>query len=51
MLVTEGPCNTVRRMAAGARPYRPMSLARLGRLLADADDALRWRLIAEFLEE
>jgi hypothetical protein len=28
-----------------------MSLARLGRLLADADDALRWRLIAEFLEE
>jgi hypothetical protein len=51
MLVIEVPCNTVRRMAASARPYRPMSLARLGRLLAGADDALRWRLIAEFLEE
>jgi hypothetical protein len=51
MLVIEVACNTVRYMVASARPYRPMSLARLGRLLADADDALRWRLIAEFLEE
>ena len=51
MLVIEVPCNTVRRMGASARPYRPMSLARLGRLLADADDGLRWRFIAEFLEE
>jgi hypothetical protein len=31
--------------------YEPMTLARLGALLAGADDALRWRLIAEFLEE
>lgn len=28
-----------------------MTLAQLGALLADADDSLRWRLIAEFLEE
>jgi len=32
-------------------PYQPMSLARLGALLAGADESLRWRLIAEFLEE
>jgi hypothetical protein len=35
-----------------ATPYQPMSLARLGDLLAAAaDDTLRWRLVAEFLEE
>lgn len=33
-------------------PYRPMSLAELGGLLAGAgDDSRRWRLVAEFLEE
>ncbi|HEX6754741.1 MAG TPA: hypothetical protein VF109_02230 [Mycobacteriales bacterium] len=31
--------------------YRALSLVRLGALLAGADEALRWRLIAEFLEE
>lgn len=31
--------------------YEPMTLARLGALLTGADDALRWRLVAEFLEE
>jgi hypothetical protein len=31
--------------------YQPLSLARLGELLTGADDSLRWRLIAEFLEE
>jgi hypothetical protein len=34
---------------AGA--YRPLTIAGLGRLLDDADEARRWRLIAEFLEE
>lgn len=32
-------------------PYQPLTLARLGSLLSGADDSLRWRLIAEFLEE
>jgi hypothetical protein len=32
-------------------PYQPLTLYRLGSLLADADDQTRWRLIAEFLEE
>jgi hypothetical protein len=31
--------------------YQPLTLARLGQLLAGAEDSLRWRLIAEFLEE
>ena len=31
--------------------YRPLTLARLGSLLAGADESLRWRLVAEFLEE
>lgn len=32
-------------------PYQPLSLARLGDLLAGGDESRRWRLIAEFLEE
>ena len=35
----------------GSPAYEPLSLARLGELLAGADDSLRWRLIAEFLED
>jgi hypothetical protein len=31
--------------------YEPLTLARLGRLLLDADESGRWRLVAEFLEE
>lgn len=31
--------------------YRALSLVRLGALLAGADETLKWRLIAEFLEE
>jgi hypothetical protein len=31
--------------------YQPLSLARLGALLAGADESRRWRLVAEFLEE
>src|SRR5512142_2602761 len=33
------------------RKYEPMRLARLGALLLGADDAWRWRMVAEFLEE
>jgi hypothetical protein len=32
-------------------PYEPMTLTRLGALLAGSDDSRRWRLVAEFLEE
>src|SRR5262245_52983012 len=31
--------------------YEPMSIERLGGLLSAADESLRWRLVAEFLEE
>jgi hypothetical protein len=31
--------------------YQPLSLVRLGALLAGTDESLRWRLVAEFLEE
>jgi hypothetical protein len=31
--------------------YESMTLARLGTLLSGADDSVRWRLVAEFLEE
>jgi hypothetical protein len=33
------------------RTYQPLTLARLAVLLVGADAQLRWRLIAEFLEE
>jgi hypothetical protein len=32
-------------------PFKPMTLVRLGALLAASDDSRRWRLVAEFLEE
>ncbi len=31
--------------------YRPMTLVELGRYLTGQDENLRWRLVAEFLEE
>ena len=31
--------------------YQPLTVARLGGLLAGSDESRRWRLIAEFLEE
>lgn len=38
--------------APGPHPvYEPLSLARLGVLMAGAGDSLRWRLVAEFLED
>lgn len=33
------------------RRYEPLTVARLGALLAEADETRRWRLVAEFLEE
>ena len=51
MAAIKVPCITVRGMVDRAGAYRPLDVARLGRLLVGADDALRWRLIAEFLEE
>lgn len=36
---------------SGIKPYQPMSLVRLSEFLVGADESLRWRLIAEFLEE
>ena len=35
----------------GAGGYQPMTLAGLGTFLVGADEPLRWRLVAEFLEE
>lgn len=34
-----------------SRQYQPLSLADFARLLVDASDSRRWRLLAEFLEE
>ena len=31
--------------------YEPLSIARLGGLMAGADESHRWRLVAEFLED
>lgn len=44
---------TVSDMAIGdsRAAYQALSLARLGSLLTGAEEPLRWRLIAEFLEE
>jgi hypothetical protein len=46
-------CTTVVAMTDRDRDggYQPLTLARLGSLLAERDESLRWRLIAEFLEE
>lgn len=44
-------CTTVGGVDDRTAGYQPLSVAQLGALLADADDSLRWRLIAEFLEE
>jgi len=47
-------CTTVVAVADRDRErgeYQPLTLARLGHLLVDRDESLRWRLIAEFLEE
>jgi hypothetical protein len=37
--------------STGRPAYEPLNLARLGGLMVGADDSLRWRLIAEFLED
>lgn len=38
-------------MSQPVRPYEPMTLSRLADLMSQARDSLRWRYIAEFLEE
>jgi hypothetical protein len=35
----------------GRPAYQPLSIARLGSLMAGADESHRWRLVAEFLED
>lgn len=47
------PSATVLRVVDGVRGggYRPLTLAALGELLVGVEDAARWRLVAEFLEE
>lgn len=46
-------CASVLTMAdAPTRPaYEPLTLARLAAFMADAPEPLRWRLLAEFLED
>src|SRR3954451_17718495 len=41
----------VRTSVERAGRYEPMTLARLGALIGPAEDQLRWRYVAEFLEE
>ena len=48
-----GPCTTVGGVEGRERSpaYQPLTVARLSALLVGADEARRWRLVAEFLEE
>jgi hypothetical protein len=45
------PSATVPGVADRPASYAPLTLAELGRSLVDADESVRWRLTAEFLEE
>jgi len=38
-------------VGAAGKKYEPMTLVRLASLLVGAGESLRWRLVAEFLEE
>jgi hypothetical protein len=53
MVMCWATCTSVSGMAShGANPgYQPLSLARLGGLMAGGDESRRWRLVAEFLED
>lgn len=44
-------CTNLLLVAEQPQVYEPMTLARLGALLTGVDDSVRWRLVAEFLEE
>lgn len=44
-------CTNVLIVKERPQVYEPMTVARLGTLLTGADDSVRWRLVAEFLEE
>lgn len=46
-----GRCTNLSFVKVRRNVYEPMTLVRLGTLLTDADDSVRWRLVAEFLEE
>jgi len=43
--------NSVEGVRSNDESYEPLTVAGLGALLAGADEARRWRLVAEFLEE
>jgi hypothetical protein len=44
-------CTNVFLVKERSNVYEPMTVARLGTLLTGAADSVRWRLVAEFLEE
>ena len=48
-----GGCASVKGMSDRERRpvYEPLTVARLGALMAGADESRRWRLVAEFLED
>jgi hypothetical protein len=52
-VVSAGGCASVKAMSDRERrsAYKPLTVARLGALMADADESRRWRLVAEFLED
>jgi hypothetical protein len=49
--VPRTPCTNVFLVKERSNVYEPMTVARLGTLLTGAADSVRWRLVAEFLEE
>lgn len=52
VLEPAGEVSVPSKVVAAQSPYRPMALVDVARHLARADDdQLRWRLVAEFLEE
>jgi hypothetical protein len=52
-MVSAARCASVKAMSDRERRpvYEPLTVARLGALMADADESRRWRLVAEFLED
>ncbi len=50
-VIADVRCTNVLPVKKQHSAYEPMTLARLGTLVTGADDSVRWRLVAEFLEE
>lgn len=52
-MVSGAGCASVKAMSDRERrpAYEPLTVARLGALMTDADESRRWRLVAEFLED